>query len=612
MIGRSNTKIDQIRALEAEINGRFPESIPESNQGRPRNTRIDDIRALESEVALKFPVESADSDETGHKSHENRGEGEDRPPSRRSTSRTNTGLEELRSREIESLSRRALATTRLDEFRGRNIGTSRSPSPEIARRPSSEALRASSLFEERLERLRGKENDKLGNGIEVPNSTVSQNTLRDRSRLTKRGSFVHSDFDPTERIEGEMKLFAPLENQSERGSLRVPSPEPEEDAPEETPRVSRVDPLTQPTPRVTGAFVETPATVKVEKAKDLIAVQPAENQAFTWPTTSLRTDGDVRSRASLPQREENGTAARKHKRAQSAGGDRAAGRSSLLPARRRARSLSRNRRPLTNSAKPPTVKEDLLAIQRANQIEDSTLDDLADYLNEDHLEATLKSRNIKIEETTDDKLDMEKELEAYDRMSRSLKTGLLGIRSAKQGIQRLEDQVPLTPGNQLRTARPTSTSPPRLWHRHPKFRFTLLGLTLFILSAWYIAESAMCYRFCKPEYCYPGVPCSGRRTTRRGWRLEPEVRDWLADVWDDVTGTDIRSVDTEGYSWEQKRQWRRRMAKKGLTRKFVVRPEDKEIFSERKAAREAQERAEAEEEMGYRVAEEVVGDEEDL
>ncbi|KAL2137048.1 hypothetical protein VTI74DRAFT_9654 [Chaetomium olivicolor] len=751
VLGRSNTKIDQIRAREAEVNGRSPES----SQQRPRNTRIDDIRALETEAALKFPDEPAESDETGNDAQNSRAEGDDMAPRRQSVSRTSTVLDELRSREIESLSRRALATARLDELRERNVGTSRSPSPDIARRPSREPVWAFSPLGEKLPR---QANDKSENGVEAPTSTNLQNsTLGDRlnlppvaaetgdnkdtakvaaphfgsqpangsvavgggpasqaqltgdnprpsalvrrlwdasdgarhkrvssaksdgrptvgfaglqrsssveSRLTKRGSFVHSDSDPTERIEGEMKLFAPLENQSERGSLRAPSPEPEEDAPDETPKPSRIEPLTQPTPKVTGAFVETPPTVKVERPKESVAAQPAENEAVTQPINELRrrnTDSDISSKTSLPRGEKDGDTASQHKRPQSTGGDRASGRSSSLSAHRRARSLSRGRRPLTNSAKPPTVRDDLLEIQRANQIDDSTLDDIADYLHQDHLEASLRSRKIKLENAVDDKFDFEKELEAYDRMSRSLRTGLLGIRSAKQGIERLEDKVSHadikghpphtshgngtenTPAScpTCRGSQPPADTAvtyvhlplPRFWYRRPKFRFTLLGLTLFLLSLWYIVESWMCYQYCKPEYCYPGQPCdwsaddpvwgyaipvkldqwvTGGQGRQLVGRLEPEVTDWLADLWDDITGTDIRTVDTSRYSWEQKRQYRRRLAKKGLTRRFVERPEDSAIFSARTAARKAQERTQSAQEMGYEVDEDdIIGDDE--
>jgi hypothetical protein len=309
---------------------------------------------------------------------------------------------------------------------------------------------------------------------------------------------------------------------------------------------------------------------------------------------------------------------------------------------------------LVNSAKPPTVRDDLLEIQRANQIDDSTLEDIADFLShQEHLGPALpNARGVKPEVAGNGKLDRQRELEAYDRMSRSLETGLLGIRSAKQGIERLEDKVAQADlkehlqhtahGNHAKGESPScpvcqgSKPPadaavtyvhlplPRLWYRRPTFRFTLLGLGLFLLSLWYIAESWMCFRYCKPEYCYPGTPCDwsaddpvwgyaipvkldqwvtggqGMHLTRR---LRPEVTDWLADLRDAATGTDITTVDTSRYSWEQRRQHRRRLAKKGLSKPFVERPEDKAVFSGWKSVREANERAQSAQEMGYDVGE---------
>lgn len=746
-IGRSNTKIDEIRALEAELNGRFP---GDSNQ-QPEGTLAGE-RAPETWSAPKLPNEPRESNRGAGGAEEAEPEGEDRAPRPRSVSRASTRLDELRSREIENLSRRALATARLDEFRERNIAISRSPSPDIARKSSREPIRAFSPLRDRLRRQenetaaatgqpevgRTDQSSNLGPALPAPHhppvntastgspevgggreplcsdaqpkddpsdvigrlvaggSSISASAaqaddqptaLRGRgsiaermrqrrslggaksdvrptvgfaglsrsssveSRVAKRASFVHSDSDPTERIEGEMKLFAAQENQSEKSSLRASSPAVEEEVPSETPKPTKVDPLTQPTPRVVGAFVETPATVKAEKPEVPVTAPVAKNEENESPDDGHRypTNGSNRSSESsedpgpsFAQAGKGGIVARQQKRAQSSKGDRVSGRSSSLSSRRRARSLSRSRRPLANSAKPPTVREDLLEIQRANQMDDSTLDDLADLLNhQDHLDPIIPdARWIKPEENNS-KLDGQEELEAYDRMSRSLETGLLGIQIAKQGIERLEDKVAQadlnkhshhTPHGQHVKRKPppdatvtyVSFPLPQLWHRRPKFRFTLLGLGLFLLSLWYIAESWMCFRYCKPEYCYPGTACDwssddpvwgyaipvkldqwvaggqGRELTRQ---LGPEVADWLADLRDAATGADITTIDTSHYNWEQKRRYRRRLARKGLAKPFVERPEDKAVFNGWKSVREANARVQSAREMGYGVSE---------
>lgn len=762
-IGRSNTKIEEIRALEAEVNGR----ISDSPQPRGRNTRIDEIRALEADAAVELPNKGLDSDEVAIIAQETMPEGEDKATRSRSLSRTRAGTDESRSREIERLSRRALATARLDQLRERNITTtSRSPSPDVARKSIKEPSRAYSPLGDRLRRRESKEQASLAQPQQAPagqstvvpaphvrdhspaNATGEGNdraTSRNResrrrasqtgdephdlrrrlglatstnpipepqagtesepliargrdagegtgqkrrsggvksdvkptvgfvglqrstsieSRLAKRASFVHSDSDPTERIEGEMDLFAPMENQSERGSIRAPSPEPERGAVDETPRAVRPDPLTQPTPTVTGAFVDTPATIKAEKVGNHVATATAaqntgEPQINSLEPPSQGSRGDTKHLLGRDKRD--GAASRQQERRQSTGADRLPTRSSSLSARRRARSLSRGRTPLINSAKLPTVKDDLLEIQRANQIEDSTLDDLADLLaHQIDSGSDLDSHEAKVEEDNTDKLAMEKELEAYARMSRSLKTGLLGIRTAKQGIERLEGRVshadvkesvhvahgdstpgadPSCPDCVGSQANPPTTGAyvhlalPLLWYRRPKFRFTFLGLTLFLLSLWYIAESWMCFVYCKPQYCSPDTPCDwspddpvwgyaipvkldqwvaggqGRVLARR---LAPDVADWVADLWDAATGTDMTAVDTSRYSWEQRRQHRRRLAKRGLSKPFVEQPEDKAKFSAWKAARVAREKAQSAQEMGYEIDDDIIGDDEKL
>lgn len=771
LLGRRNTKIDEIRALEAKVS----KYLSESPGDQPHDTQSDSPESRrtqnvpETQAALTIP-DKLESHTAARDNPEARSEEENKIPRHRSVSQSSLRLDELRSREIETLSRRALATARLDELRERNIAVSRSPSPDIARQSSRKPIRAFSPLRDRLWRqenetsearaqagrgevehsipdpapsIQGPSPDNIpdtndrslveiqtirhgiskteddagdvlrrsaaatgssptSEGRVVANSNSSAprafglaERARQRrstggaksdarpnvgfvglsrsssvdSKISKRRSFANSDSDPTERIEGEMKLFAPQENQSEKGSLRAPSPEAEteNEVPAETPKPTKIDPSTLPTPKVTGAFVETPATVKVEKIED-----PASAPLVESKGAELQHDGHRRSensssedsKTSLALSGRDGVTARRRKRTQSSRGDRAQGRSSSLSARRRARSLSRNRVPLINSAKPPTVKDDLLEIQRANQIDDSTLEDLADLL--DHQEhaspATASTRERRRETGNNNKSDRQKELEVYDRLSRSLETGLLGIRSAKQGIERLEDKVSQA---ELREhlqhtaydghAKGESSSCPvcqasgragngpvtyvhlplpQFWSRRPKFRFTFLGLSLFLLSLWYITESWMCFRYCKPEYCYPGAACEwslddpvwgyaipvkldewatggqGRRLARR---LQPEVVDWVADMWDAVTGTDITTIDTSRYSWEQKRQHRRRLARKGLRKPFVERPEDEAVLTGWRSARQANARAQSAQEMGYEVDEdESIGADEKL
>ncbi|KAK4197503.1 hypothetical protein QBC40DRAFT_285461 [Triangularia verruculosa] len=705
-LARTNTKIDEIRALEAETSDQHG-----SDSSSWRNNRIDEIRNREAETLTKYP----DSTAAPHEVMERGAPLEQGIPNRsRSESNTSTKMDDLRSREIEGISRRAITTAQLGKIRERNAElTSRSPSPDIMRKSSTEPLRSFSPPGEQSWRRRsdagktlaqpsrpgvgqdlGAEavsgNTEIGPDIEdnerqrrtsesagvpcrgsrgrdesrdvlrrlsaaaatghVPDLPVSGNTesatgrerqrqpsgsLRQRmfagakgdgkqtvgfvglrrndsieSNLTKRSSFILSESDPTERIEGEMNLFAPHENQSERGSLRALSPEPAEEASDKTPKPPKPDPLTMPTPRVTGAFVETPATVKVEKIGDLSSqeheIEPQSEKQVELPTERGRM-GEI-----VP---------REAKQTQSFHGDRLLRRSSSLSVRRRARSLSRGRS-LINSAKPPTVRDDILEIQRAHQIEDSTLDDIADLLLK-HGAQSPESDDDKIKIETDS--DNEKEGGDQDakrlrRMSESLQKGIMNIRTAKQGIQRLEDQV--AQGNVKSTTDDTpravhthdnhdtddqcpicrvnppiaTTSPtyvhlplPRLWHQHPRFRLTFLGLCIFLLSLWYVAESWMCHLYCKPPYCAPGEPCDwdidcptwgytiptkldewtmgGQgKELMQGWT--PEVTEWVAGLLDTIMSNDTESSITSRWSHSAKRRRRKRILRKGSRQPF--------------------------------------------
>ncbi len=747
---RRNTKIDEIRAREAEFNGRFSDK-PDGQLG---TSQTGGVHGLETAAVPKPSNDRLEPPMSARDVQQADLEDEDEIPNRRPPSRASMRTDH-RSREIESLTRRALASARFDELRGRNAGILRSPSPDAAQKPNREPARTFSPLRERLRRggsgttgqggggqnppapalhaphhspnhasNRGHALGEDGSGesrrIDLPTSDGPVDLLRrlavatngsaapetqaiadnqappsrDRdlaergrqrrliggakgdtrptvgfarlpssssaeSKVAKRASLVHSDSDPTERIEGEMNLFAPQDNQSERGSLRAPSPEPEGQVLDETPKPIKPDPLTQPTPRVPGAFIETPATVKVEKLEVPATAPVAEPKDATPPRRDLAHSNMETSKDPKPSLVESRNE-HQEKRTQSSRGAR--GRASSLSVRRRARSFSRSRAPLINSAKPPTVRDDLLEIQRVNQIDDSTLDDIADLLIlHEPSGAASAPRRVKPEPDPRGKPGVETKLEAYDQLSRSLETGLLAIRTAKQGIERLEDKVAhanlkddsqrASGGDDIKrepsacTTCHGSHSPaagttvtyiqlpfPHLWHREPSFRFTLLGLSLFLLSLWYITESWMCFQYCKPEYCYHGTPCdwssddpvwgyavpvkldqwmTGGQVRDLARRVRPDVADWLADMWDAAAGTDIAAVDTSRYSWEQKRQHRRRLAKKGLGKTFVERPEDKAIFKGWKSAREARERAQTAQAMGYEVDEDetIAGDE---
>ncbi|KAF2971059.1 hypothetical protein GQX73_g2501 [Xylaria multiplex] len=436
----------------------------------------------------------------------------------------------------------------------------------------------------------------------------------------KRTSMPTSEADPTDRIAAELNLFAPLDNYSEKGSIRAPSPVPSEPIDEKTPRPPKIDPLTQPTPRVVGAYVDTPATVRVKGEDEHI--ETSGNSRLS-PTKRTMNAGAISRARSLK---------------------RSGQRSSSAPtASRRSRSSSRRRRPLINTAKPPTVREDILAILRANNIDDSTLENL-DSILADHevddleLKEMVNDTALKIENDLDMKFsemsDRERELEAYNRISKSLQTGLLGIRSAKKGIERLEDKVThnsarddqsdhkvvsgssplqLPPLSSDGTA-PVYISVPRLYRRKPKFKLTTFGVVTVCAIIWYVLESIFCFLYAGPEYiCTPTIPCdwsphepyfpytmpfmldewvTGGKGRIFALRAGEEVGDIMAEISDWVTNTDFTQYDELYMNVWQRKRHRRRLQKHGLIPKWTEPPGYKATYPGWQLSKAARELAE--------------------
>lgn len=472
---------------------------------------------------------------------------------------------------------------------------------------------------------------------------VGLRRVRSTESTGSKRSSIHSEADPTDRIEAEMKLFAPMDNHSERGSVRGPSPAPEtkssdeDEAAEATPRARKHDPLSMPTPRVIGAFVETPA---VDKVKDFDEDLPSKGHLALSKERKrgmgLKLSG--RDTASDPGSEESDHVQTKRP-----------------PAfRRRAQSLPRIRPPLKNSAKLFSVKDDLKELQRLHNIEDSTVDDMEEIIAgrkaptpamEDLLKDIPSGVAIDADDTFDlkmersvseqqnfqaaEKLDSEvaetkitgddepidNDLAAYERITKSLASSLHGIRDAKKGMERLEDNL----SGSRRQPQPEKTDVPtehqhthdhdhhtqcascaaqpnpnivayvhlpvpRLYITKPRLRLTALGFITLFLAIWYTLESGMCAVYCSPTSCSSppciwsyddpsfgtALPVKIDQWTTGGIgrdvfnQVAEEVEDWLADVLDSAYGRDIRDVNVAALSFKGKRAHRRRLKKKGL------------------------------------------------
>ncbi|KAJ9157566.1 hypothetical protein NKR23_g726 [Pleurostoma richardsiae] len=292
-----------------------------------------------------------------------------------------------------------------------------------------------------------------------------------------------------------------------------------------------------------------------------------------------------------------------------------------------------------------------MAIHGAHNIEDSTLEDFAELLqfeeaNAPAVEKILKSDSLKKEEEEEkpkDLSDREMVLEAYDRMSKSLKTGLMGIRTAKKGIEQLEDQVSHTENIAIfQESKPDETEcphciakpatenvayihvpVPRLYHRRPQFRLTILGWILFLLAAWYYTENRLWEEYGFTEVCtrracnlnldspYFGqvIPWKlddwifGGRVRALYREYEEPLSDWYLDVWETVLFVDIRDISPRVMHPVDREQWRRRMIKKGYIKEPEWVPPTAELaakLARGRAMLEASERKEAGDDVGGR------------
>ncbi|PHH69080.1 hypothetical protein CDD80_7040 [Ophiocordyceps camponoti-rufipedis] len=558
--------------------GSSSSSSIQSDKRKPRvNSKLDDIRAREKQQA------STDSD---------------RPKPRPK----NPKLDEIREREAKMPSKRAYAASRLDEiheqnFDSRSISRSVSPPPAGGDKIPNTPVTVFRGSPSSVEATNGTAADKpadsrdllrrLARAASASPAPETEQPPQPRRKTREEGakptvtfaglrrvdstesaksktSTAQSEADPTDRIDAEIRLFAPHENHSEQGSVRAPSPPASEASSDD--RTPTNDVACMPTPRVTGAFVETPATVKADAWSDARAgrnlMRGRDPDTASDPGTS---DGHAREATTVRKR-------------------------------RRARSLPRRRPPLKNSAKPPSVRDDLLELQRThNMMDDSTLDDVeaasARYdttaqpappkqqKQKQHQSQQQKQQHIKAEDAAEAD-------EGRSVLGRVLLSTLEKTKSARRGIDRLivsmsrrgdgdeddestvrdgddkaesiDDKVavkkssgkttvertvddvdkkparetPLVPNNRKPStrqeknsideaddcprcqARLTSRSVtyihipvPRLYDTRPQFRLSLAGLLALLFSIWLVAETATCARFCRPTRCSSASDC---------------------------------------------------------------------------------------------------------
>lgn len=409
---------------------------------------------------------------------------------------------------------------------------------------------------------------------------LKSNTLETDVQIKRRSRAStppKSDVDPEERIEAEARLFDLQDNRSERNSIRAPSRSPspaDDDQFDETPR-PKADPLSLPTPRVTGAYIETPApsTQQVQKRRPI-----SPSYELVEPTA-----------AAADSHSEN-QALRHHNRSKSTSQERAtpaskeairpqtASRIPQLQQRPRGTSLHREvterqlqsqnvRPPLINTAKTTSAAEDLRSLELEAGIEDSTLDNFETvFLHE--AAATRSMRRNSETENFIDQLYLDKDLafsvaareRAVDRatmarMDRKLRNTTSSLRETGHGLERLHDKVATAipspckkpkdhdDGHYIRL----EVKLPRLWINNPEqppargrfaflgsrnWKFTWLGLILFLFSLWFVTESAMCEVYCHPKYA-----------SRNTWKYTDPFFPWaIPTKLDQWTGTVVSTA----------------------------------------------------------------------
>ncbi|KAH8844917.1 hypothetical protein MCOR27_007975 [Pyricularia oryzae] len=156
-----------------------------------------------------------------------------------------------------------------------------------------------------------------------------------------------------------------------------------------------------------------------------------------------------------------------------------------------------------------------------------------------------------------------------------------------------------------------------------------LGSLLILVLAWACLETATCSAYCRPTSCSPGQDCSWTPSDPfPGYALPVKVDQWttggrgrvlferlteeIGDLVDDAKdmlmdlafggepgSSGIRKKDERFMTWEERRRYRRRLARRGLIKKWSPPPEYADRFAAWGAARKQREYAASMREMGY-------------
>lgn len=505
--------------------------------------------------------------------------------------------------------------------------------------------------------------ESTGNGEPSDGSRLENiRTSTSPDGINKKSSFEsvkskksnRSEVDPTNRIQAERDLFEPPDNYSEKNSTPASSefaltseddsennPQAVQETPRPQSRMQELNSAMQATPRAPGAYVETPATIKIEKAfpsndnyeedKERLEVSGTCRSKISSQTSSSSTlqssiDTIVRPRK-ISHRKHNSTGNLSPRKSK-ADAKRTEGREEAITngetnTLRRRRVRSEPKRPvIVNTAKVPSVKEDLAEIRRLAKIEDSTLDEFDEVIHSHervvtNLESDLSSpepeSSVSASEASSSKVlsvttpqtilqsssrerkaamrEQKKKQEQQPRtndqvarsMDRRLSNVLQEIRSARNLADKINQDMHSSgkPGHNEKGATTAQNfSSLRLSSLLGNTTMHRLTLTLTIMVlVWAVAEATMCYAFCRPATCGPGVPCNWKPSDPtpgsalpikldewvlggRGARLANAVSEAVGDTWLDfycntlnIGGeADVGKSTTCSYSFEDRKR----------------------------------------------------------
>ncbi|CAL5872498.1 uncharacterized protein PFLUO_LOCUS6762 [Penicillium psychrofluorescens] len=264
------------------------------------------------------------------------------------------------------------------------------------------------------------------------------------------------------------------------------------------------------TPRVTGAWIDTPVTERVAEipkdlTKDIVPKPVSEKEKE--PTQEAKSSGH---------------------------GDINLGQADSQPTKRSRPPLIRPKLP---KSALETVMEDFNSGKEPLDMGDDTINSLQLILDDSGELKTEEEDDAAYEKTVLEKLELanaseNKDLADIDRLNQKLLSLRKNINEVRRGLDGLDGQVKrekqlesqsekngrhMQSGHSHHDGRVYAAIPlPRLWERHPlsgRIQLTKLGLATFVSLTWYVIECIMC-----EQYCHPVIS-----DTCEGYCLQPDA-----------------------------------------------------------------------------------------